>query len=91
MEILEYLNQGFYVICGFCITLCLMTIAQHFLIRRLTVTIREQANANDRLAEKTKEIIYLVREYGLNYTKAQIEFAEFCREDEIKNTSISNN
>jgi len=91
MEILEYLNQGFYVICGFCITLCLMVIAQHLLIRRLAVAIRKQANANDKLVEKTKEIIYLLREYGLNYTKAQIEFAEFCREDEIKKTSISNN
>jgi len=91
MEILEYLNQGFYVICGFCITLCLMVIAQHLLIRRLAVAIRKQANANDKLVKKTKEIIYLLREYGLNYTKAQIEFAEFCREDEIKKTSISNN
>jgi len=91
MEILEYLNQGFYVICGFCITLCLMVIAQHLLIRRLAVAIRKQANANDKLVKKTKEIIYLVREYGLNYTKAQIEFAEFLREDEIKKTRISNN
>ena len=99
MEILEYLNQniylirekGFYVICGFCITLCLMVVAQHLHIRRLAVAIRKQANVSDKLVEKTKELIYLLREYGLNYTEAQIEFVEFCREDDIKKTRISNN
>ena len=92
MGILEFLNQiinlisekGFYVICGFCITLCLMVIAQHLLIRRLSVAIRGQANASDKLAEKTKQLMAIIHHYG--FITDDIDF-----DDISKKTRVSNN
>tara|TARA_Y100000310_G_scaffold46618_1_gene43308 strand:+ start:372 stop:653 length:282 start_codon:yes stop_codon:yes gene_type:complete len=93
MEILEFLNQdinlisekGFFVICGVCITLCVMGIIQHNIIRRLTDAIHENADVCDQLVEKNEELRSILSDYGLTYTD-RIDL-----EDISSKTRVSNN